>query len=172
MHDIKPPLNILLKKYLLQKQKNRGFTLIELLVVIIIIGILAAVSFPSLLAQVGKARETEATNNLGTIARSQSAYHIEHQTFADSLTKLATVGSFNSKYFIFPDPAVANANIVTHQANPIDSAGDRVRDFALGVYNNGGAVTNVICRGIDVGQAVDVGATPADNCTNNGIKVQ
>ncbi|MGL4884096.1 MAG: type IV pilin protein, partial [Waterburya sp.] len=51
-------------KYLLSKKLqslNQGFTLIELLVVTIMVGVLAAISLPNLLAQIGKARETEAS---------------------------------------------------------------------------------------------------------------
>jgi type IV pilus assembly protein PilA len=175
MNTIKLPLNIVFKKYLLQKQKNKGFTLIELLVVIIIIGVLAAVAFPSLISQVGKARETEATNNLGTMARSQNAYHFEHQKFASTLTQLSTVGSFTSKYFTFPDPTSDDTYVdnVKHQAVHSDPTNkDVVRDYALGVYFNGSAVANTICRGADIGQTVEAGANAADPCTNSGTRIE
>ena len=68
------------------KKGNKGFTLIELLVVVIIIGVLAAVALPNLLGQVGKARETEAKNAIGTINRAQQAYHFERRSFSPNLT--------------------------------------------------------------------------------------
>lgn len=70
-----------LLSYLTDKRGNRGFTLIELLVVVIIIGVLAAVALPNLLGQVGKARETEAKNAMGTLNRTQQSYHFEKGVF-------------------------------------------------------------------------------------------
>lgn len=48
----------------LRKNKSGGFTLIELLVVVIIIGVLAAIGLPNLLANVAKSREAEATTRI------------------------------------------------------------------------------------------------------------
>ena len=71
------------KKYLLNTKYNRGFTLIELLVVVIIIGVLSALSLPSLLQQVEKARTSEGRTILGTINRTQQAHRLEFATFGE-----------------------------------------------------------------------------------------
>ena len=93
---MKPEVTLKYLKYLRSKKNgDEGFTLIELLVVVIIIGVLAAVALPSLLGQVGKARETELKNAAGTVNRAQQAYHFEKQVFAPHLTLLGVTVPVN-----------------------------------------------------------------------------
>jgi type IV pilus assembly protein PilA len=55
-----------------------GFTLIELLVVILIIGILAAIAIPAFLSQTGKANDSAAKTQVGTLRTTMQAYATEH----------------------------------------------------------------------------------------------
>jgi type IV pilus assembly protein PilA len=70
------------------QQRNHGFTLIELLVVVVIMGILAAIGLPSMLAQAGKANQARAQNSLGAINRAQQAYYMENDAFAPNTDQL------------------------------------------------------------------------------------
>ncbi len=156
----------------LKKQKNQGFTLIELLVVIIIIGVLSAIAIPSFIGQVGKARETDAKNYLGTIARSQQAYHFEKRNFANDTNNLNIGGINTRRYYNYPNPNIANSNIVKHQAIAINPFEYIVKNYAVGVYHTAGSFDIALCQGSDINVTVDVGDDINDNCNNNGVRLK
>jgi len=150
-----------LLKNLSAKRAKGGFTLIELLVVVIIVGILAAVALPSLLGQIGKARETEGKNGVGTINRAAQALHFEAQSFAtvDGLDDGDIADATNalgvtveSDYYNF---AVITADLEDFEVtgDPINGVNDGVRSCGGGVSFNTGVYTNAVCQS----NAIDAG---------------
>jgi prepilin-type N-terminal cleavage/methylation domain-containing protein len=73
------------------KRSQAGFSLIELLIVVAIVGIIAAIAIPNLLASRRAANEGSAQNSLRTISSCQAAYRYTYGN--GDYTDLATLGA-------------------------------------------------------------------------------
>jgi len=65
----------------MSRNARKGFTLIELLIVVGIIGILAAIAVPNLLAAMQRAKQKRTMSNIRNIANALEARHIAENTF-------------------------------------------------------------------------------------------
>ena len=94
-------------------QTQRGFTMIEVLIVVVMLGILASVALPKILAPNERVRANEATQILSALMTAQRNYALENTTYAIAIANLdvtiPTSNSFNVP--VLPNPALGpNAN--------------------------------------------------------------
>lgn len=68
--------------------KHQGLTLIELMIVILIIGILAAVAYPSYQDQVRETKKTDGIIMINKVIQAQERYFVNTLTYTNDLTDL------------------------------------------------------------------------------------
>jgi len=72
---------------------QRGFTLIEVMIVVAILGVIAAIAFPSYMESVRKSRRADAKSALMAASQAMEKYFTEHQAYYVTATQQATLGS-------------------------------------------------------------------------------
>jgi type IV pilus assembly protein PilA len=152
-----------------RKNKEQfGFTLIELLVVMTLIAALSAMALPSLLAQIGKARESEGKTTIGSVNRAQQAFHFEKNTFADGID-LESPGNglgvvVEPEFYSFTvDGDDDNAQVT---AAAIDGFDDAVRNYAGGIGYSGGSYNTVLCQSDETDGAASADTTVIAACVD------
>ncbi len=68
-----------------KKLKMRGFTLMELMIVVAVLGILAAVAFPSYQSYIRKGKRTDGKNALIAVQLAQEKWRVNHGSYASTV---------------------------------------------------------------------------------------
>lgn len=104
------------------RKQATGFTLIELMIVVAIVGILAAVAYPSYQDHIRKSRRVAAQSFLMNVGARQQQYLIDARTYASTLTELniSVPPEVNPYYTIDFNPA-STAIAFNVRATPQDT---------------------------------------------------
>jgi type IV pilus assembly protein PilE len=99
-----------MKKTQIHKTRH-GFTLIELMVAIAIIGILAAIAYPSYLNQVQKARRTSAKTALLDLASREAKYYSTNNAYITTSAMMTNLGYASAGPIAVPDATLNYYNL-------------------------------------------------------------
>jgi type IV pilus assembly protein PilE len=121
-------------------KKKNGFTLIEMLIVLAMVGVLAAIAFPSYQEQVRKSRRTAVKGQLQEVQQNMERWYTLRNTyvgFALGSSVVSPPGTSGTRVFYNVDYAVGPAvSTYTLRATPVNAQIDD-RCGVLTIAQNG-----------------------------------
>lgn len=124
-----------MKKFNAAPYRVRGFTLMELMIAVAIVGILAAIAYPSYTKQIIKGNRASAQSYLMDVAQREQAYLLDNRSYAATEAALGTSAPADvSKYYTISITAPAGAVPPTFTATATPIAGSaQASDVTLSI---------------------------------------
>ena len=122
----------------MRTRKHGGFTLIELMITVAIIGLLAAVAYPSYQSAMVKSRRAAAQAALSDVAQRQQQYLMDNRSYAATPTDLkVTIPNDVAGYYTIAITVSASLPpAYTATATPL-AGSSQAQDGALSITSNG-----------------------------------
>lgn len=155
----------------MHKKNVHGFTLIELMIVVAVIGILAAVAYPSYTDSVLKGRRAQARTALVELLQQQERYMTQRNCYLGFTTNSSGVATASA-----PSPSTACGGVTASSVPFKTFAGDNIASASY-------LLSATVCSGsgsstLSIGSCVKVVATPIKSdpkvgnleATSTGVK--
>jgi type IV pilus assembly protein PilE len=120
----------------LRMKRQSGFTLIELMIVVAVVGILAAIAYPSYIDYVRKSKRSDAMAGLLRVQLEQEKYRASSLAYASGLTALgygADQVQTPEGVYLMEVTAASVAGFVVEAVPQDDQTNDTCGTFAIGV---------------------------------------
>lgn len=113
------------------KKNNSGFTLVELMITVLIIGILAAIAYPSYQSQIMRGNRSEGITMLNDAAARQERFFSQNNQYATTTAQLglASANSTNNLYRL----AIARPNTSQYTLT-VQPIGTQAKDTTCGNF--------------------------------------
>lgn len=82
----------------MKKDNSQGFTLIEVMIAVVIVGILAAIAYPSYIDYIIKSGRSEGVAAVMNVTNLQEQYYLDNRAYATDMTKLGLTNPFVTEH--------------------------------------------------------------------------
>lgn len=119
------------------KNPLRGFTLIELMIVVVVIGVLATMSFSIYSTKVIEGRRTDALNTLASISLAEERYRTSHTTYGGLLEVWHNTATSEGGYYSLAISGITETSYTITATAIGDQAKDKADDVTCAILSLG-----------------------------------